>query len=384
MSEAHIVALAAAAAPGSSDPVDDALNRALKRDYPQITAPVVDPEDIDRATPDRRFSLTRVRDCDCGDGAPRDLVVMRGDLEAMVTRVKPQHELRSVVRRKAGVAIHRGWRPLAVATAPVDSDGQVGAFTMQGFVGISAQPGRSTDQDMSSSPAIWARVNVWSPALRIQHWSNVSLVFLLSCTGFFIMDPFAGPNAFLRQDNTGFLMGYVRLAHFICAFAWLVVALTRIWSAFTSSDRYLRWSALWPLKSKADLRHLGHTIQHYIFIKREAPMYLGHNPLQQLTYTAVYVLCSVQLLTGFVLFGLYHQTDPFWAFISTPIHWFGITHVRLFHALVMFLLWGFVIAHVYLVFRADSVERHGGLSAMINGGVWVRRGSKPVDAPVIE
>ncbi|MPN19849.1 hypothetical protein SDC9_167222 [bioreactor metagenome] len=65
-------------------------------------------------------------------------------------------------------------------------------------------------------------------------------------------------------------------------------------------------------------------------------------------------------------------------------HWFGIPGVRFFHAAIMFLLWVFVIIHVYLAVRADSLERHGGLSSMINGGVWLRRGAKPVDAPEIE
>jgi len=205
----------------------------------------------------------------------------------------------------------------------------------------------------------------------------------LCVTGFYIMDPFFGASAAAEQP-TGFGMGWVRLVHFIAAFAWLLVGLLRIWSAFTSSDRYLRWSSMWPLKNKQDFHNLGQQLLHYTFIKTESPLYLGHNPLQQLTYTGVYVLCAIQMAVGFVLFGLYYQTNPFWAFISTPIHWFGVAPIRMIHACIMFLLWAFVIGHVYLVFRADATERHGGLSAMINGGVWVMRGSKPVDAPAIE
>lgn len=54
------------------------------------------------------------------------------------------------------------------------------------------------------------------------------------------------------------------------------------------------------------------------------------------------------------------------------------------HAIIMFIIWAFVVLHVYLTFRADTIEQHGGVSAMINGGVWLPLGTKPVDGPEIE
>jgi Ni/Fe-hydrogenase b-type cytochrome subunit len=349
-----------------------------------LAAPTVEPGDTEPATPARRYSVTMVRGYVFDDGTTSDVVVMRGDLAAVLGAVKTRHEASSIVRRKAQIAILRGWRALAVATARVGDDDEVGPFTLQGFVALRPDTGTPVvDADIASGPAVWARVTVWSPSLRIQHWSNVAIVFILSLTGFYIMDPFFGPD-WRQGEASGYLMGIMRFIHFTAAFVWLVVGLTRIWSAFTSSDRYLRWSSLWPLKTREDLRNLGRTIQHYTFLKTEAPVYLGHNPLQQLTYTAVYLLCGVQLVIGFVLYSLYHVTNPFWALVSTPSHWLGIGPLRLVHASIMFLLWAFVIVHVYLVFRADSVERHGGLSAMVNGGVWVKRGTNPADAPVVE
>ena len=69
--------------------------------------------------------------------------------------------------------------------------------------------------------------------------------------------------------------------------------------------------------------------------------------------------------------------------MATPNYLFGVPALRNFHVVIMFLFWAFVIAHIYLAFRADSTERNGGVSAMINGGVYLRRGSKPVDAPEV-
>ena len=384
MSEGRIMALASASPDGSADPVDLAVKKALSAGYPQLATPEVDDDDVDPATPERKYALTRVRHYVLDDGTTKDLVVMRGDLDTIVSTVKLRRESNSILKANARVAIHRGWRPLAVATAEVGAGDKVGPFTLQGFVSVTTATGQHVSaEDISSGPAIWARVNVWSPSLRIQHWANVVLIFILSVTGFYIMDPFFGPSAY-NGESAGFLMGWMRFIHFAAGFAWLVEGLTRIWSAFTSRDRYLRWSAMWPLKKKEDFRNLGRTLEHYAFIKTESPMYLGHNVLQQLTYTAVYGLCFIQMLIGFCLFGLYHQSNPFWAFLAIPTHYAGVAHFRMVHVLIMFLLWGFVIGHVYLIFRADSVERHGGLSAMINGAVWVKRGTKPVDGPAIE
>jgi len=382
LSEGRIMELAAAAAPDSDDPVDSALRAALVVNYPELTAPVVDAGDVHPAKPDRRYSVVRVRH-HVLHGKPVDLVVLRGDLDAVLTKVPLGREKRSLIKRNAALVERRGWRPLAVATAEVGAGDAVGPFTVQGFLPVCPETAHASAEELTSGPADWARVRVWSASLRVQHWLNVALVFILSCSGFYIMDPFFGPAAHEGQP-TGYLMGWVRLIHFTAAFVWLVVGLTRAWSAFTSRDRYLRWSSMWPLKKKEDVRNLGRILQHYVFIKKDAPVYLAHNPLQQLTYTTVYIAAGIQLVVGFMLFGLYHQGNAFWAFLSTPIHWIGVPAVRLIHTFIMFALWLFVIVHIYLVFRADSLERHGGLSAMINGGVWVKRGARPADAPPIK
>ena len=109
---------------------------------------------------------------------------------------------------------------------------------------------------------------------------------------------------------------------------------------------------------------------------------MAHNPLQQLTYTSIYVLGAFQMVIGLALYALPHRNENlFWQLMALPNDWFGIPQMRLIHAAIMFIFWAFVIAHIYLAFRADSLERHGGISAMISGGVWMRRTSKPVDAP---
>lgn len=378
LSQGRVLALAGAAPEGSTDPVVLAVADAVADHHPGVVIPEVAEADVDPASPQRRYSLLRVRGLRLGDGSTRDVMVMRGDLAAVLGAAATSREGRQVLRRNAQHSTLQGGRPFAVAAAAIAPDGTVGEYRVQGFVGVHPQDGGQ--HDPASGEGEYIRFDLWSISLRYQHWLNVVMIFVLSCTGYFIMDPFFGPVAH-EGAQPGYLMGWVRFIHFTAAFIWLVVGATRIVSAFTSRDKHLRWPTLWPIKSRRDLRNLGETVGHYAFVRAEAPLYLAHNPLQQLAYTTLYVAGGVQMLTGFTLYGLYHQSNPFWALVSTPVHWFGIAPVRMFHACMMFLLWAFAIMHIYLAVRADSLERHGGVSAMLNGGVWVRRGTRFEDAP---
>ncbi|MCL2424359.1 MAG: Ni/Fe-hydrogenase, b-type cytochrome subunit [Micrococcales bacterium] len=386
LSHGRLVALAAAGQPATDDPVGEALGRSLSEQHPGIPAAAVLDDDVDRASPDRRYSLVRVRELAMPSGGSRDVMVMSGELNAVLGACKSSRAAASLLRRNARRSVARGGRPFVIAAAPVSADGTVGDYRLQGFVGLH-QVGSGNDY-VSDTDESFIRVYLWSALLRWQHWLNVLLILTLSVTGYLIMNPSLLPAPAVQVgEASGYTMGWVRYIHFAAAFTWLVVGATRVVLAFVSSDRYLRWPTFWPLKSKADVRHLGQVLAHYAFIRREPPLYLAHNPLQQLAYTALYGAALLQMASGFVLYSLSDQTGSswIWSVVGSAAHWgWGIAGIRLFHAVLMFLIWAFAIMHIYLAIRADSLERHGGVSAMINGGVWLRRGSKPVDAPEVE
>ncbi|WP_211340853.1 Ni/Fe-hydrogenase, b-type cytochrome subunit [Xylanimonas allomyrinae] len=382
LSHGRLLALAAAGPADATDPVVGAAAAALVADHHEIPVPVVDPGDVDPATRTRRYSLVRVRDLAQPGGATRDVVVMRGAIPDVLAATRCSRQQRSLVKKNADRAFVRGERPLAIAAAPVSADDVVGEFRLQGFVAVTPYASHGTS-DAGAAESGWTRVALWPAALRLQHWANVALIFVLSCTGYFIMDPFFGPTP-VDGAASGFLMGWVRLVHFVAAFAWLVLGVTRFVLTFTSRYRNMRWQSFWPLWSKSDVRHLGGAVAHYALIKNDGPLYLSHNPLQQLTYTALYAACAFQMATGFTLYALYHVQSPFWALVAAPTTWLGVPTIRFLHAAIMFGLWAFVVMHIYLAIRADSLERHGGVSSMLNGGVWVRRGAHPVDSPPIE
>ena len=381
LSPGRLLAMAAVAPFDSEDPVDVALHASLRVNRPDIVPIRVPTDEFSPATPKRKYSLVRVDDFPVED-VPKNVMIMRGDMESVLAKATISHEERTLFIRNAEVMRMSGQRCLAVASAEIAEDGTVGEFFVEGFVAMVLEKPSQVAKKFSSNPNEWVRINIWSATLRFQHWANMALIVIMSMSGYYIMNPFFGPAAETGPD-VGYLMGWVRLIHYVSAYLWLGLGFSRLVLSFTAKDRQLRWRSLWPLNSREDVKGLWGTIQYYLFLKKEGPLYLAHNPLQQFAYTGIYVMCLIQMLSGIVLYGLYNQTDWFWAIVAYPMHWMGVSTIRMIHALIMFVLWSFVIVHVYLATRADALERHGGVSSMVNGGVWLRRGAKPVDAPEI-
>ena len=381
LSPGRLLAMAAVAPFDSEDPVDVALHASLRVNRPDIVPIRVPTDEFSPATPKRKYSLVRVDDFPVED-VPKNVMIMRGDMESVLAKATISREECTLFIRNAEVMRMSGQRCLAVASAEIAEDGTVGEFFVEGFVAMVLEKPSQVAKKFSSNPNEWVRINIWSATLRFQHWANMALIVIMSMSGYYIMNPFFGPAAETGHD-VGYLMGWVRLIHYVSAYLWLGLGFSRLVLSFTAKDRQLRWRSLWPLNSREDVKGLWGTIQYYLFLKKEGPLYLAHNPLQQFAYTGIYVMCLIQMLSGIVLYGLYNQTDWFWVIVAYPMHWMGVSTIRMIHALIMFVLWSFVIVHVYLATRADALERHGGVSSMVNGGVWLRRGAKPVDAPEI-
>ena len=247
-----------------------------------------------------------------------------------------------------------------------------------------ALTGRPISEVVDDKPSLarsgeFIEVRVWSRGLRVTHWLNLIAIVGLSVTGYYIMSPYftvAAGDPF----EAGFRMGWVRFFHFTFAFAWISVAILRVYMLFASSKKQGRWKTLWPWWSKADWRGMWQSLGYYLFIRKEEPHYLAHNPLQQFTYSLVYLLCLVELATGLSLFGLQMGIgNPIWHAISVPAMLIGVPVVRVIHVIIMYLIWTFVILHVYLVIRDEVMTKSGALSSMMGGTKYV-----PADAIIAD
>lgn len=226
----------------------------------------------------------------------------------------------------------------------------------------------------SGSPAAEGRyrwVYLWHWPIRAMHWVAALSILVLIVTGFYIGKPY-----FMSwgEASSHYLMGRMRFLHFVAAGVLVATAIVRLYWLFVG-NRFERWRALFPVTGK-DWANLARTLRAYLFIHPERkPEYLGHNPLQQLSYTFIYGVGLVMVVTGFAMYG---QANP-GGFFYTTFGWVaglfgGIQNVRLVHHLLTWVFLIFIPVHVYLALRVDLLERTGTISSIISGGRF-----RPVD-----
>jgi Ni/Fe-hydrogenase 1 B-type cytochrome subunit len=369
-SEDELVTAAAAAVPlGSQNPADRAIL--------QLAASINDLRhwqqcDVETATPESKLGGATVRHVEANEAYR----VLRGDLEAVLAATHASEAVVDEARRAAAGARRAGFRSLAVASAPVLANGELGGWRLLGLIPLKARLGGKTP--VSEQPSDWIFVPLWDVALRLMHWTAVTCIVLLIGTGYMIATPFLAPGTGAPQP---YLMGYIRLIHYTAAWVLIATAVVRIADLFLSPYPYARWRALWPIQNKVEFKALVDVLRGYLFLRpHQNPTWIGLNPLQALTYTAVYGLAIFMAVTGLALYGLYNPSQWPFSWFQWLNTWFGADTVRMAHYIGMWLFLIFIPAHVYLSARSDTVDRGGAISSMINGGVWVRKNAPVVDA----
>jgi Ni/Fe-hydrogenase b-type cytochrome subunit len=219
-------------------------------------------------------------------------------------------------------------------------------------------------------------VYLWSWPIRATHWAVVLSIIVLVVTGLYIGNPY-----FMTGGDEGmpFAMGWMRFLHFAAAMVLLAAAIIRVYWLF-AGNKFERWKALFPVRPR-DWVNLFRMVKFYLLIHPErAPHYIGHHPLQQLSYTALYSIALVEVLTGFALYGL-AAPGGFWA---TAFGWMvpilgGWQMVRFIHHVLTWVFVIFIPIHLYLVLRADLLEGTGVVSSIISGGRFVHTDVKYED-----
>jgi len=219
-------------------------------------------------------------------------------------------------------------------------------------------------------------VYLWHWPIRAMHWIAAACILVLIVTGFYIGKPYFFTSG---SASDHFMMGRFRFVHFTAAAVLVATAILRVYWLF-AGNKFERFKALFPVKA-SDWKNLFKVARAYLFIRQEeAPQYLGHNPLQQISYTGIYVLALVQVVTGFFLYGL---ATPGGFFFNT-FGWVGTLLggaqvVRFVHHSVTWLWLMFIPVHVYLSVRADVLHKESTVSSIISGQRTVRADVEFVD-----
>jgi Ni/Fe-hydrogenase 1 B-type cytochrome subunit len=211
-------------------------------------------------------------------------------------------------------------------------------------------------------------VYLWGAPLRAMHWIAAICITVLVVTGFYIGQPYFTTTG---EASSHFLMGRVRFLHFAAAGLLVMTGIVRVYWLL-AGNQFERLPALFPITPRGIGNIFKTGIAYLTFRPDKQPNFVGHNPLQQVSYTGIYLLTCVMVVTGFTLYG---QSNPdgliFRTFSWLPHLMGGLQGVRFVHHVCT---WGFIIfaeMHIYFALRSDYVERSGTVSSIITGGRYV-------------
>lgn len=212
-------------------------------------------------------------------------------------------------------------------------------------------------------------IYVFELPVRIWHWLHAFSIFTLMLTGYLIAVP---PPSLHGEASAHFIMGYIRMIHFIAAMVFTVGLLVRFYWAIVGNEysHQLLFPRVWRRQFWKDF---WHEVKWYLFLTRKCSKFVAHNPLAQIAmFAANVVLALFMVCTGFALYsqgtGIDSWADKLfgWVFLIEP----SSQTVRMWHLFGMWLMLAFVVIHVYMSIREDVHSRQNGVGTMISG--WRR------------
>ncbi len=213
------------------------------------------------------------------------------------------------------------------------------------------------------------RVCVWEFPVRLTHWINFLCIIALSITGYYIGNPFI--HAYSTKQ---YIMGWMRFIHFVTGYLLTMSVAIRIYWAF-AGNKYASWKAFFPFDKKG-FGQMTESVGFYLLISRKHSHMLGHSALAGATYLVVYLLFIIEIVSGFALYSLSHQSAPMFLLGGWLLNIMSVQTVRLYHHLIMWALIVFSMLHVYLAWFVDSFERNGLMGSIFGGYKFVTKGQE--------
>ncbi len=215
-------------------------------------------------------------------------------------------------------------------------------------------------------PANQRAIYVFEAPVRIWHWVHALSIVVLSVTGYLIANPLP---SITGEASEHFMMGTIRLIHFITAYVFTIGFLVRIYWALVGNE-YSREIFYLPIWRAEWWRELLFEIRFYLFLTREIHKTPGHNALAQGAMFFLNTLMTFfMIFTGYALYGeglgLDSWADALFGWVVPLLG--GSEAVHNWHAVGMWLLIMFAIIHMYMAVRADIISRQSSVSTIIGG-----------------
>ena len=224
----------------------------------------------------------------------------------------------------------------------------------------------STEEMLRTQDKVPGPLYIFEAPVRAWHWIHALAISTLAITGYFIANPLPSMTG---EASDHFLMGYLRLTHFIAAFVFAIGLFVRFYWAIVGNE-WSRELLFVPVWRGEWWKRVWHEVKFYAFLTRKMSKNPGHNPLAQFFMWAINVVLALFMVcTGFALYsqgtgaGSWADTMFGWVFLIEP----SSQAVRMWHLMGMWLMLLFIIVHIYMVIRAEFMSRQNGISVMING-----------------
>ncbi len=208
------------------------------------------------------------------------------------------------------------------------------------------------------------RVYVWEFPVRFAHWILLLSIVALSITGFYIGNPFIH-----AHSSKQYIMGWMRLIHFITAYVFLMVLIIRIYWGFMG-NKYASFKDWFPV-TPGRIRYLIGSLKFYLYIEKRPSYLTGHSPLAGVTYLFIYIIFVFEILSGFALYSVNHS-GIIWTVLGGWL--VGVMHlqtIRLWHHLFMYAILLFAVVHVYIAWYLDLFEKSGLIDSIFSGYKYV-------------
>ncbi len=226
-------------------------------------------------------------------------------------------------------------------------------------------PTRAWSEARSPEPGYQAvRVYVWELPVRVSHWATVIAVAVLCFTGYYMHNPFI-----ISRGSRAYLMGTMRFIHLLSAFLFISAFLLRMYWFFAGNE-WARWRSFVPLRRER-WRGMGAMVKYYTFFQRDLKHHVGHNALAGITYTLMFFLMFVEIVTGLALYSDTLNNRALSALIGWLPRLIDIQYLRLIHFGIMFAFLMFVIHHVYSAQLVSWEERNSLIESIYTGYKFV-------------
>jgi Ni/Fe-hydrogenase 1 B-type cytochrome subunit len=138
-----------------------------------------------------------------------------------------------------------------------------------------------------------------------------------------------------------------------------------IWAV--KGNCFAGWREYFPLANQQGREHFKHMLRYYTFQTHDVPETVGHNPLAATVYFAVFLMYWAMILSGFAMYAEYAPGGIMHTTLRPVYMLFTTQQLHFWHHMLMWVIFGFVINHIYSAWLMDIKERGSEVSSMFSG-----------------